>query len=192
MIGLAEIRAEDTIYEGLIGRSTAMRDVVDQIRLVAQTESTVLIGGGIDPQPHRDFMEVFCDPAIHHCDGALERAEEDAELTTKSLTRSDRRFYRPTRGLGYRSGFVLESENIPICGGSASQSPWAEEGRTSVSTHPKKSAPCLQESVGTGPRLIRRVVSRRSQYCVAGSSWPRQDRMWASMANPQCVKCPRR
>ena len=45
MIALAEIRADDTIYEGIIGRSTAMRDVVDQIRMVAPTDSTVLICG---------------------------------------------------------------------------------------------------------------------------------------------------
>ena len=45
MISLADIDDDDRIYDGIIGRSTAMRDVVDQIRLVAPTDSTVLIGG---------------------------------------------------------------------------------------------------------------------------------------------------
>jgi len=45
MISLAEIRADDTIDEGIIGRSPAMRDVFDQIRMVAPTDSTVLICG---------------------------------------------------------------------------------------------------------------------------------------------------
>jgi formate hydrogenlyase transcriptional activator len=45
MISLAEIRADDVIDEGFIGRSTAIRDVLDQIRLVAPTDSTVLVCG---------------------------------------------------------------------------------------------------------------------------------------------------
>ncbi len=45
MISLAEIRADDMIAEGIIGRSAAMRDVFDQIRIVAPTDSTVLICG---------------------------------------------------------------------------------------------------------------------------------------------------
>ena len=45
MISLAEIRADDMIDEGIIGRSAAMRDVFDQIRIVAPTDSTVLICG---------------------------------------------------------------------------------------------------------------------------------------------------
>jgi formate hydrogenlyase transcriptional activator len=45
MISLAEIRADDTIDDGIIGRSTAMRNVLDQIRLVAPTDSTVLVCG---------------------------------------------------------------------------------------------------------------------------------------------------
>jgi formate hydrogenlyase transcriptional activator len=45
MISLAEIRADDMIDEGFIGRSTAMRDVFDQIRMVAPTDSTVLVCG---------------------------------------------------------------------------------------------------------------------------------------------------
>jgi hypothetical protein len=35
MISLAEIRADDMIDEGCIGRSRAMCDVFDQIRMVA-------------------------------------------------------------------------------------------------------------------------------------------------------------
>jgi formate hydrogenlyase transcriptional activator len=45
MISLAEIRADDMIDEGFIGQSRAMRDVFDQIRMVAPTDSTVLICG---------------------------------------------------------------------------------------------------------------------------------------------------
>jgi len=45
MISLAEIRTDDVIDEGIIGRSTAMRTVFDQIRMVAPTDSTVLICG---------------------------------------------------------------------------------------------------------------------------------------------------
>ena len=45
MISLTEIRADDMIDEGIIGRSPAMRDVFDQIRMVAPTDSTVLICG---------------------------------------------------------------------------------------------------------------------------------------------------
>jgi len=45
MISLAEIRADDAIYDGIIGRSSVMRDVVDQVRMVAPTDSTVLIWG---------------------------------------------------------------------------------------------------------------------------------------------------
>jgi len=45
MISLAEIRTDDMIGEGIIGRSAAMRNVFDQIRMVAPTDSTVLICG---------------------------------------------------------------------------------------------------------------------------------------------------
>jgi formate hydrogenlyase transcriptional activator len=47
MISLAEIRNDDDdmIDEGFIGRSRAMRDVFDQIRMVAPTDSTVLVCG---------------------------------------------------------------------------------------------------------------------------------------------------
>ncbi len=45
MISLAEIRTDDMIDEGIIGQSTAIRDVLDQIRMVAPTDSTVLICG---------------------------------------------------------------------------------------------------------------------------------------------------
>src|SRR4029077_478398 len=45
MISLAEIRTDDMIDEGFIGRSRAMRAVFDQIRMVAPTDSTVLVCG---------------------------------------------------------------------------------------------------------------------------------------------------
>jgi formate hydrogenlyase transcriptional activator len=45
MISLAEISADDRIDEGIVGRSAAMRDVLEEIRLVAPIDSTVLISG---------------------------------------------------------------------------------------------------------------------------------------------------
>jgi formate hydrogenlyase transcriptional activator len=45
MISLAEIRTDEMIHDGIIGQSTAIRDVFDQIRMVAPTDSTVLICG---------------------------------------------------------------------------------------------------------------------------------------------------
>jgi formate hydrogenlyase transcriptional activator len=45
MISLAEVRTDDMIDDGFIGRSRAMREVFDQIRMVAPTDSTVLICG---------------------------------------------------------------------------------------------------------------------------------------------------
>jgi formate hydrogenlyase transcriptional activator len=47
MISLAEVRTDDMdmIDEGFVGRSRAMRDMFDQIRMVAPTDSTVLIYG---------------------------------------------------------------------------------------------------------------------------------------------------
>jgi formate hydrogenlyase transcriptional activator len=45
MISLAQTRPDDMIDEGMFGRSPAMRDVFDQIRMVAPTDSTVLICG---------------------------------------------------------------------------------------------------------------------------------------------------
>jgi formate hydrogenlyase transcriptional activator len=45
MISLAEIGADDMIHDGIIGQSTAMREVFLQIRMVAPTDSTVLVCG---------------------------------------------------------------------------------------------------------------------------------------------------
>src|SRR4029450_1083747 len=42
---LADLGPADTVYEDIVGRSRALRDVLDQIKLVAPTASTVLIGG---------------------------------------------------------------------------------------------------------------------------------------------------
>ncbi len=42
---LADVGPADMVYEGIVGRSRALRDLVDQIKLVAPTESTVLIRG---------------------------------------------------------------------------------------------------------------------------------------------------
>jgi len=45
VIPLADIRTDEKVYEGIIGQSTALRDVLDQIRMVAPTDSTVLVCG---------------------------------------------------------------------------------------------------------------------------------------------------
>src|SRR5689334_11320156 len=45
VISLADIRTDEKVYEGIIGQSTALRDVLDQIRMVAPTDSTVLVCG---------------------------------------------------------------------------------------------------------------------------------------------------
>jgi formate hydrogenlyase transcriptional activator len=45
MISLAEIGTDEMSDDGIIGRSTAIRDVSDQIRMVAPTDSTVLVCG---------------------------------------------------------------------------------------------------------------------------------------------------
>jgi len=42
---LADVDPADMVYAGIVGRSPALRDLVDQIKLVAPTESTVLICG---------------------------------------------------------------------------------------------------------------------------------------------------
>jgi len=44
-VPLADLRPDEFVWEGFVGRSAAIRDVVDQIRLVAPTDATVLIGG---------------------------------------------------------------------------------------------------------------------------------------------------
>jgi len=45
MISLTEIRTDDVIDQGIIGRSDAMRNVLEQVRMVAPTDSTILICG---------------------------------------------------------------------------------------------------------------------------------------------------
>jgi formate hydrogenlyase transcriptional activator len=45
MISLADICTDEMIDDGIIGQSTAIRDVLDQIRMVAPTDSTVLVCG---------------------------------------------------------------------------------------------------------------------------------------------------
>jgi formate hydrogenlyase transcriptional activator len=44
-VPLAELNPGDFVREGIVGRSAVLREVVEQIRLVAPTNSTVLIGG---------------------------------------------------------------------------------------------------------------------------------------------------
>jgi transcriptional regulator of aromatic amino acid metabolism len=42
---LKDLGPDDTAGEGMIGRSAALRQVVEQVRMVASTDSTVLICG---------------------------------------------------------------------------------------------------------------------------------------------------
>jgi formate hydrogenlyase transcriptional activator len=44
-VSLEETAAEEVISDGIVGRSAALRDVLEQIRMVAPTDSTVLICG---------------------------------------------------------------------------------------------------------------------------------------------------
>jgi hypothetical protein len=48
----------------LIGSSRAIRLVRDRIERVAATDFTVVIEGGSGPQPHPDFIEVWCEVAV--------------------------------------------------------------------------------------------------------------------------------
>ena len=42
---LADLAPTDVVYDGIVGRSRALRELFDEIMLVAPTESTVLIYG---------------------------------------------------------------------------------------------------------------------------------------------------
>jgi transcriptional regulator with GAF, ATPase, and Fis domain len=45
-------------FEQIIGASPALESVLEQVERVAPTQATVLIEGGIGPQPHSGFIEV--------------------------------------------------------------------------------------------------------------------------------------
>ena len=62
----------------IVGSSPAIRAVRARIERVAATDFTVLIEGGIDPQPHPDFIEVPGQAAVCVGDGQVEGAGEDA------------------------------------------------------------------------------------------------------------------
>jgi hypothetical protein len=61
----------------LIGSSRAIRLVRDRIERVAATDFTVLVEGGSGPQPHPNFIDVFCQAAFGGGERAVERAGED-------------------------------------------------------------------------------------------------------------------
>jgi hypothetical protein len=84
----------------LIGSSRAIRLVRDRIERVAATDFTVLIEGGIGPEPHPSFIEVFCEAALDDRDGEVEGAGEDA---TEITGRCRGAFHVPARDRGYLS-----------------------------------------------------------------------------------------
>ena len=65
----------------LIGSSLAIRAVRDRIERVAATDFTVLIEGGIGPQPHPNFIEVFDQAAFSGGERAVAGTGEDGPWT---------------------------------------------------------------------------------------------------------------
>jgi formate hydrogenlyase transcriptional activator len=65
---LADVGPADMVYEGIVGRSRALRDLVDQIKLVAPTESTVLICG--ETGTGKELVA----RAVHHLSGRRSHA----------------------------------------------------------------------------------------------------------------------
>jgi hypothetical protein len=59
----------------LIGSSLASRTVRARLEKVADTTFTVPIEGGSGPQPHPDFIDVFCQAAVGGGDGAVAGAK---------------------------------------------------------------------------------------------------------------------
>jgi hypothetical protein len=78
-LGCARTRSDGAAP--LIGSSRAIRMVRDRMERVAATDFTALIEGGIGPQPHRGFIEVFCEAAVDDGDGAVAGAGEDVLLS---------------------------------------------------------------------------------------------------------------
>jgi hypothetical protein len=68
----------------LIGSSRAIRLVRDRIERVAATDFTVLIQGGIGPQPHPSFIDFFGEVAFNDGDGKVERAGKDGRPVTRA------------------------------------------------------------------------------------------------------------
>jgi len=69
----------------LIGSSEAIKRVRERIERVAATDFTILIEGAIGPEPHPNFINLFCDAAVGDSHREVERAGEDAAWA--SLTR---------------------------------------------------------------------------------------------------------
>ena len=61
----------------LIGSSEAIRRVRERIERVAATDFTILIEGESGPQPHPNFIEVFCEAPERDGHWAVERARKD-------------------------------------------------------------------------------------------------------------------
>jgi hypothetical protein len=48
----------------VVGKSARMRGVFDFVRVIASSESTVLITGASGPQPHPSFIDFLCEAAV--------------------------------------------------------------------------------------------------------------------------------
>jgi hypothetical protein len=56
-----------------------------------------IVVGGMDPEPHSDFIEVLCNAAFRYRDGEVERAGEDGKNVGRGLKYA---FNAHTRTLG--------------------------------------------------------------------------------------------
>jgi DNA-binding NtrC family response regulator len=67
----------------LIGSSRAIRQVRERIERVAATDFTILIEGGIGPQPHLNFIEFSCGAAVRDGYRAVAGAGKDGPEDVK-------------------------------------------------------------------------------------------------------------
>ena len=63
-VGSIAAAADATDASAILGRCPAVRSVLQQLRQVAATDSTVLLLGASGPQPHPNFIEVFCQATV--------------------------------------------------------------------------------------------------------------------------------
>ena len=82
----------------IVGRSPAVRRVLDQVRQVAVTDSTVLLLGASGLEPHPSFIEVSCGATLGRGPGAVERARDDgAGRATRTWGVGHRRLRKTVR-----------------------------------------------------------------------------------------------
>jgi formate hydrogenlyase transcriptional activator len=71
-----EIRSEMQFRE-IVGKTKALREILQEVEVVAPTDSTVLIHGGIGPQPHPSFIEVSDPPTLRGGSGEVAGTGKD-------------------------------------------------------------------------------------------------------------------